>query len=70
MKVTAEKLEAQQVSVIESAVSGWEWKGELTFQGNKPEFNPENLRKVLKALPWMKSQLDEELGDEAAFFQS
>lgn len=70
MKVTAEKLEAQQLSIIEAAVSGWEWEGELTFHGEKPAFTDGNLRKVLKELPWIKSQLDEELGDEAAFFQN
>ena len=70
MKVTAEKLEAQQLSIIEAAVAGWQWEGELTFHGEKPDFTEANLRKVLKDLPWVKSQLDEELGDDAAFFQS
>lgn len=70
MKVTAEKLEAQQLSIIEAAVGGWEWLGDLTFHGEKPDFTEANLRKVLKELSWVKSQLDEELGDDAAFFQS
>jgi hypothetical protein len=70
MKITAEKLEVQQLQIIESAVSGWEWGGDLNFHGEKPAFTEGNLRKVLKELPWIKTQLDEELGDEAAFFQN
>ena len=70
MKITAEKLEAQQLTIIEAAVGDWEWEGELTFHGEKPAFTEGNLRKVLKELPWVKTQLDEELGDEAAFFQN
>jgi hypothetical protein len=69
-KVTAAKVEAGQLLLIESAVSGWSWESELTFHGEKPEFTDANLRKVLKELSWVKTQLDEELGDEAAFFQS
>ena len=69
-KLTAEKAEAGQLLFLESAVNGWNWEGELTFHGDKPEFTEANLHKVLKELPWIKAQLDEELGDEAAFFQS
>lgn len=69
-KITAEVIEAQQTSLIAAAVNGWDWAGEATFRGEKPEFNEANLRKVLKELPWIKAQLDEELGDEAAFFVS
>lgn len=68
-RMTAERLEELQLALISAAATGWEWDGELTFNGDKPEFNPANLRKVLRALPWVKSQLDEALGDEAAFFQ-
>lgn len=69
-RMTAERLEELQISLITAAVTGWEWEGELTFEGDKPEFSAANLRKVLKRLVWVKSQLDEELGDEAAFFQN
>lgn len=69
-RMTAERLEELQIALITAAVTGWEWGGELTFEGEKPEFSDANLRKVLKKLGWVKSQLDEELGDEAAFFQS
>lgn len=69
-KITAEKVEEGQLLIIGAAVKDWTWEGELTFHGAKPEFTEGNLRKVLKELPWVKTQLDEELGDEAAFFPS
>lgn len=69
-KVTAEKLEAQALAVIEAAVTAWDWEGDLTFRGEKPEFNAANLRKVLKELPWVQNQIEAEFGDDAAFFQN
>lgn len=68
-KVTAEKLAAQQTSIICAAVSGWDWQGELNFHGEKPEFSEQALRQVMAELSWIKDQLDNELGDEAAFYQ-
>lgn len=69
-KVTAEKIEEQNQRVIVAAVSGWTWEGDLTFEGGKPDFNEINLVKVLKKLTWVRDQIDEELGDAAAFFPS
>jgi hypothetical protein len=69
-KITAEKLEQQQLAVIAAAVSGWAWAEGATFKGQQPDFSEANLLQVIKALPWVKTQLDEELGDDAAFFQN
>lgn len=67
-KITAEKLEAQGLAVIVASISGWDWQGEATFEGQKPEFTASNAERLLKKLPWVKDQLDTELGDAAAFF--
>ena len=69
-KTTAESMEQNRLALIESAVNGWSWRGDLTFEGKKPEFTPENLRKVLKKLTWLRDQIDQELGNDAAFFES
>lgn len=69
-KVTAELLDAQAFAITVASASGWDWDGEATFHGEKPEFSEANLRKVLKELPWIKDQLLEERGDDAAFFPS
>lgn len=68
--VTAERIEQSNLALLESAVSGWEWEGELTFENGKPDFSEQALRKVLRALPWVKDQIDEELGNDAAFFEA
>lgn len=67
-KITAEQLEDAKLEVLCAAVSGWEWNGEATFGGEKLEFNAANVRKVLKSVDWIREQVDEELGDDAAFF--
>lgn len=69
-KITAEKLEVQKVAVITAAVSGWKWEGDAQYKGQQPEFTEATLRTILKDLPWVKAQIDEELGDDAAFFPS
>ena len=68
-KVDADKVEALNLSLVIAAVGGWDWgDGDLSFKGEKPDFTPANLRAVLKELPWVRTQLDEAAGDDAAFF--
>lgn len=69
IKVTAEQMDAEGIELLSAAITGWEWCGELTFRGEKPECTPENVRRVLKALPWVKKQIDEESGYTEAFFE-
>lgn len=68
-KVTAEKMEASRIDMLVASVGGWQWSGDLTFHGEKPEFNDANLRKVLKELSWISEQIDAGLGDRAEFFR-
>lgn len=67
MKITAEKADANRTDILVAATDKWEWNGDAEFEGEKPELTPENIRKVLK-LDWVRDQLDEALGDDAAFF--
>lgn len=67
MKITAEQAEASRTDVLVSAVDSWEWAGDASFNGEQPECTAENIRKLLK-VDWLRDQLDEALGDEAAFF--
>ncbi|AVY67161.1 hypothetical protein [Xanthomonas translucens] len=69
-KLTAEKIEQNRMDMLVASVSGWDWQGDLTFKGEKPAFNDDNLRKVLKHLSWMQDQIDAELGNSADFFPS
>ena len=67
-KPTAEQIEENAVEVIAAAVVGWEWKDGATWEGGKKlDFSLANVRTVV-SVPWLRQQLDEALGDEAAFF--
>ncbi len=68
-KLTAERIEANRLDLLVASVGGWEWQGDLTFRGEKPDYNEANVRKVLKALPWIKNQIDKELGETEEFFR-
>ncbi|MFN4160641.1 MAG: hypothetical protein ACK4FW_01435 [Stenotrophomonas sp.] len=68
-KVTAEKIEENRLTMLVASVGGWEWQGEATFKGEKPEFTDATLRKVIEHLPWMQEQIDQELGDRSEFFR-
>lgn len=68
-KVTAEQIEANRIAMLAASVGGWEWQGELTFHGEKPEFNQQTLQKLLKELPWVGEQVDVALTDRSEFFR-
>lgn len=68
-RITAEQAEAQAKDVLIAAVADWEWDEGASFNGEQLECTEENVRKVLSVKP-IRDQIDQELGDEAAFFQS
>lgn len=68
--LTAEKLDANRMDVLVAATEGWEWAGDLTWHGEKPEATPAAIRKVYSEAPWIRSQVDAALSDEAAFFRT
>ncbi|PJL44751.1 hypothetical protein [Stenotrophomonas maltophilia] len=68
-KVGAEQIEASRIGMLCASIGGWEWQGELTFHGEKPEYNPQTLQQLLKELPWVGEQVDVALTDRAEFFR-
>lgn len=69
-KPTAEEFEESNIDLLVAAIVGWEWKGGAAWTGGKKlDFTPENVRTVL-AVGWLKSQVEEAISDEAAFFTS
>lgn len=60
--------ESDSLDFLCALVMSWEWTGDATWNGEKPTCTPANVRKVL-AEPWVRVQLDEALGDTAAFFR-
>lgn len=68
--ITAEKLEAAGIEVLTAAIVKWEWEGDASFGGEKLECNPQNIRRVMREAPWIKAQVDDAFGNEAAFFSN
>lgn len=68
-KPTAEKLEAQRTASVVARVDGWEWSNDLNFHGEQPEFSTAKLREVLAELPWVRDQIEQELGNRSEFFR-
>lgn len=67
---TASDIEENEMDLLLNCITGWEWKGNATFNNEKPEFNEKNVKSVLKELPWFKQQIMEAIGDEKSFFLS
>lgn len=72
-KTTAQKLEANSIELLAAAIEKWEWNegadgAQASFGGEQLELNEKNAKKVVK-VEWIRAQIDEELGDDAAFFR-
>lgn len=67
---SAEKIEQNRLDLLAAAVESWEWSDGVTWGGAALECSQQNVRRVLSEAPWLKSQIDDALGDEAAFFAS
>lgn len=65
----ADDLEENEMELLTTAITGWNWEGDVDFHGEKPVFNEKNVKAVLKELTWFKQQIMEAVGDEKAFFQ-
>ena len=66
----ADDIESNELDLLIACIVSWDWYGEATFNGSKPEFNEINVRNVLTTFSWFKDQISEAVGDEKAFFQS
>ena len=64
---SADEMEADKIELLSAAISGWNWN-DNTYKGKSVEFNPATVADVLTNVPWFRKQIDEELGDEKAFF--
>lgn len=70
----AEDLEENAIVLIVAAAISWDWTedadGEIgSFNGEQLDFNGVNVRKVL-VVDWIRSQVEDVLGDTSRFFQS
>lgn len=65
----ANDIEENELDLLMASIIGWEWYGDIDFNGEKPEFNENNVKKVLTEFEWFKNQIAEAVGDDKAFFQ-
>ena len=73
--LTAEEIEVNQERLVASVMVSWTFgKGpdgeQLTIDGRVPEFNPEEVRKLLKRFPWIMQQVDDKAGERTNFLES
>jgi len=66
----ADDIEDNELDLLVASITGWEWYGDVEFNGSKPEFTQANVKKVLTEFEWFKNQIAEAVGDDKAFFQS
>lgn len=66
--ITAESVDDNTLAILCATVVGWTWPESLSLGDlSNPDCNKENIKKLL-SLPWVASQVDTAVGDEASFF--
>lgn len=78
----AEDLEENKKILCRKAMLGWEWYNptgkegdegfdaneQATFEGETPDFNERNIKRVFEKLGWFVDQVFAEMGDTESFF--
>lgn len=70
LAMTAEEIEAESMDVMVACTKAWATGERPEIEFNPDEWlacTPENVRRVYEDLPWMKEQVDQEIGDRANF---
>lgn len=69
--VTPEKVERNRVVLLTAAIADMKFEGDANWNG-KTEFNSALVREILtdKKRTWLRDQIEREVNDESAFFQS
>lgn len=68
--MTAELLEAEGMDVLVACTKSWRTgdRPQIEFDDNEwLDCTPENVRRIYEELPWLKEQVDQEIGDRANF---
>lgn len=64
--ITAERLEVDANELLASCTVSWNG---IVYQGETLECSMLNARKIYKALPWLKEQVDEFVAERANFLE-
>lgn len=68
-KLTSEQIDADAMQLMTAAVTGLEWTGDSSFNGDKLKCTPDNVRLLLEQ-DWIKKQIDDDLGRAEGFFSA
>ena len=63
-----EELIKNRHMVLFTAMTGWRWEGDTTFNGEKPELNQKNAFQIFEERPWFANQIDEHFSELESFF--
>jgi hypothetical protein len=69
IKLSSSQLEQNALDQLVAATDSWEWYDDATFEGEVPEFNEENVRRVLLKVPAIKEQVLDEFNDRESFYK-
>lgn len=70
--MTAEEIEAEALDILVSCTKGWNTGDRKEIELADDEWlpcTPENVRRVYEELPWLREQIDQEIGDRSNFLQ-
>ncbi|MBC7963803.1 MAG: hypothetical protein H7Y05_12765 [Steroidobacteraceae bacterium] len=70
--LTAEELETEALEVLTACTKSWRTGDRHELEMNDGEWlacTPENVRRVFEELPWLKEQVDQEIGDRSNFLR-
>ncbi|NUM72733.1 hypothetical protein HUU40_00085 [candidate division KSB1 bacterium] len=65
--LTAEEIESAMVKYLAQTITGWDW-GKRKLNGETPEFSVRKAIEILTEFQWIRSQINDAVGDTAAFF--
>lgn len=73
LAMVGRKYDAEEygLKLLTAAIVGWRWENDATFNGEKPEFNPANVRRVLESNVGknvIRGQLSAAISDVNRFF--
>lgn len=66
---TAEEVEENTYDQLCAAIVNWTWHDGATWAGETPSFDPKIAKTIFRKLPFVSSQIDDKLGEDAAFFK-
>ena len=65
----SDEIDENRSEISFGAMTGWEWYDkDVTFHGEKPEFNRKNVLAVFAECEWMRDQIEEAISEEKDFF--